>query len=62
MSDVINLNQQRKAKAKAEKEKQAVQNRVKFGQTKQEKLIEKQRKDKEQKLLDGHKLDKKDPK
>lgn len=54
MDKVINLRQQRKAKSRSEKEKKAAENRLAFGQTKQQK----QRKQKEQERiarhLDGH--------
>lgn len=55
MTEVINLQQQRKAKARGEKEKQAAQNRVKFGRTKEEKMLEKQKAERAKKLLEGHK-------
>ena len=57
MSEVINLNQQRKAKGHAEKYKKASQNRVKFGRTKEEKNKEKQSAIRAKKLLEGHKLE-----
>ena len=55
MTEVINLNKKRKAKARSEKEKTAVQNRVKFGRTKEEKQAEKIKAERAEKLLLGHK-------
>jgi len=60
MSDVINLNQMRKAKAKADKEKTAAGNRAKFGRTKGEKKLEETRAEKAKKLLDAHEREKND--
>ena len=55
MTEIINLNQQRKAKARTDKEKKAAQNRVKFGRTKEEKQAEKLKAEKAERLLQGHK-------
>ena len=55
MTEVINLNQTRKASARADKEKTASQNRVKFGRTKSEKQLEKLKAEKAEKHLKGHK-------
>lgn len=52
MSEPTNLNKFRKAKARAEKQQQAVENRVKFGRTKAEKLRDKAAKDKARKTVD----------
>jgi hypothetical protein len=60
MTDIINLNQMRKAKSKAEKDKQATANRAKFGRSKDEIKKEKQQADKAKRLLDGHKREKDD--
>ncbi|MBL7480625.1 DUF4169 family protein [Legionella bononiensis] len=57
MADVINLNKKRKAKIKLEKEKMSSENRIKFGRTKQEKQIEQQDYERNQRHLDGHKLE-----
>ncbi len=54
MTEIINLNKTRKAKARSAKEQQAAQNRVAYGQTKQEKQTKKQEATKASKLLDGH--------
>lgn len=40
MATVINLNKARKQKARADAEKQAAENRVKFGRTKAQKLLD----------------------
>lgn len=58
MVDIINFNKKRKAKIRAEKEKKAVENRIKFGRTKKEKQIEKQTSERDDRQLDGHKLEK----
>ncbi len=60
MVDIINLNKERKAKIRLEKEKKASENRIKFGRTKKEKQIEKQDKERNERHLDGHKLEKKE--
>ncbi len=60
MSEVINLNQKRKAKARTEKEKKASQNRTKFGRTKEEKNLEKRKAMQIEKHLEGHKLNSED--
>jgi len=60
MAEIINLNKKRKTKTLLEKEKKASENRIKFGRTKKEKQIEKQENDRNDRHLDGHKLDKKE--
>lgn len=60
MVDVINLNKKRKIKIRLEKEKKASENRIKFGRTKKEKQIEKQDKERNDRHLEGHKLEKKE--
>lgn len=62
MVEVINLNKKRKAKIRLEKEKKASENRIKFGKTKKEKLLEKQENDRNERHLNGHKLEEKDKK
>lgn len=52
---VINLNHTRKAKARTEKAKKAAENRVKFGRTKAEKQVEKQKSENAERLLHAHK-------
>jgi len=55
MTEIINLNQTRKAKARADKDKKASENRRKFGRTKQEKQAEKLKSDRDKRHLEGHK-------
>lgn len=62
MVEIINLNKKRKAKIRLEKEKKASENRIKFGRTKKEKLIEKQDKERDEQHLDAHKLEQKEEK
>lgn len=57
MADIINFNKKRKAKMHLEKEKKTSENRIKFGRTKKEKQIEKQDIKRNERHLDGHKLD-----
>jgi len=52
---VINLNKAKKTKAKADAKKQAEQNRIKFGRTKQEKQLEKAKAQLDAKKIDAHK-------
>ncbi len=58
MTDIINLKQQRKARARTDKGRKAVENRRKFGQSKEEKAAEKLRAKRKKKLLDEHKREK----
>lgn len=60
--DVINLNKKRKTKNRLEKEKKASENRIKFGRTKKDKQIEKQDNERNERHLDGHKLEKNEEK
>lgn len=57
MSDIVNLNQLRKAKERKEQEKRATENRAKFGRTKQQVQKEKDDAARAKKHLDGHKRD-----
>jgi hypothetical protein len=57
MTEVINLNQKRKAKARTEKERKAAQNRIKFGRTKQEKNKEQLSAKLAEKHIQGHKME-----
>ena len=54
MTEIINLNQKRKANSRVEKAGQAAQNRVKFGRSKLQKDAEKRELVKSQKHLDAH--------
>ena len=60
MADIINLNKKRKAKIRSEKEKTATENRIKFGRTKKEKQLDKKDIKRNERQLDGHKLEKKE--
>lgn len=57
MAQIINLNKKRKAKKRLEKEKKAVENRINFGRTKQERQIVKQEQERADRRLDGYKLE-----
>ncbi|QJE74764.1 DUF4169 family protein [Aerophototrophica crusticola] len=60
MGEIVNLNRFRKAREKADREQRAIENRAKFGQSK---LANRQREAldrKADKLLDGHRLGKRD--
>lgn len=57
-ADVVNLRLARKAKTRSEKEREAEQNRISFGRTKQEKSLTTALNQKAQKALDQGKLEK----
>jgi len=57
MGDILSLSKARKAKARVVKEQQAVENRIRFGRTKAEKLLENARREKDALLIDAHKKD-----
>jgi hypothetical protein len=57
MAEVINLNRVRKARARAEEVKQAKENRSRFGRNKDLKRREDLEKSRQNKELDGKKLD-----
>lgn len=57
MAEIINLKQRRKAKARVDKEKKAAENRIKFGRTKEEKKAEKQKAERAEQHIKGHKRD-----
>ena len=57
MSQPINLNKVRKARDRAARKVQADENARKFGQSKAEKAAARQRADRTEATLDGHKLD-----
>ncbi|MCJ8510686.1 DUF4169 family protein [Rhizobium lemnae] len=59
-ADIINLKSARKVKARSEKERQAEQNRITFGRTKQEKSLTRALNEKASKQLDQGKLEKND--
>lgn len=54
--EIVNLNKFRKAKEKAEQERQAEENRIKFGRTKAERLIDADEQARRDKLLNDVKL------
>ncbi|MFC7780519.1 DUF4169 family protein [Legionella taurinensis] len=58
MADIISLSKKRKAKARSQKEKKASENRIKFGRTKSEKKLDTLEKERHERQLDGHKLEK----
>ncbi|NDF12500.1 MAG: DUF4169 family protein [Proteobacteria bacterium] len=58
MAEIVNLNKRRKAKAKADKEQRSVENRAKYGRTKQEKALAKSNADKAKKHIDAHRREK----
>lgn len=55
MTEIINLNKNRKAKARTDKEKKAAENRIKFGRTKEEKNAQKLKAERLERHLKGHK-------
>ena len=57
MSNVVNLNRFRKKKERAEDERRAAENREKFGRTKAEKEKDASSLEKQERHVDGHKLD-----
>jgi hypothetical protein len=56
-AEVVNLRQFRKTKARSEKERQAEQNRITFGRTKDEKRLTRALNDKAEKSLDQGRLE-----
>ncbi len=56
MADIINLRTARKRKKREENKTQAEHNRIKYGQSKHEKTLNKKQDDLENLKLDGHKL------
>lgn len=56
MTKIVNLNKKRKAKKKEDKEKTAVENRIKYGRTKEEKKLAEAAADIDERKLDGHEL------
>lgn len=59
-AEIVNLRMVRKAKARSEKERQAEQNRLSSGRTKQEKSLTSALNEKAAKALDQGRLEKKD--
>jgi hypothetical protein len=56
-ADIVNLKQFRKRQARSDKEKQAEQNRISFGRSKNEKLLTTKLNDKARKELDAGHID-----
>jgi hypothetical protein len=54
MGELINLRRARKSKLRTEKDAKALENRIKFGQTRLEKNQQAARIERESKALDGH--------
>jgi hypothetical protein len=57
MSDVVNLNRFKKRTEKESAAKQADANRARFGRTKSERALEKDKSERARALLDQHRLD-----
>ncbi len=57
MADIVNLNRFRKAKLRADEKRQAAENRIAFGRTKAEKDQTKAENKRENRAIDGAKLD-----
>ena len=57
MVDIINLRRARKDKARREHEREAEANRLRFGRTKAQKLLDKQAKERESRAGEDKKLD-----
>jgi hypothetical protein len=57
MGEIVNLNQFRKARAKAESGRKAAENRVRHGQTKEERLRQSRERELRQRELEGKRVD-----
>lgn len=57
MNDIVNLRRARKHKARALAEREAAENRIQYGRTKNEKKQTKALNDAAQRKIDGHKRD-----
>lgn len=57
MGDIVNLRRARKQKVRAEHSKSAEANRIKFGRTKAEKVLDKFETEVERRKLDGKRLE-----
>lgn len=60
MAEVVNLRKARKAKARADKDAQAAENRIKFGRSKTERVMDEVRERLAQRQLEAHRLEKSD--
>lgn len=54
MGELVNLNRARKSKARTEKAQVAAENRVRFGRTKAEKLLEAKESERAGRAIDQH--------
>lgn len=59
-AEIVNLRQFKKKQARSDKEKQAEQNRISFGRTKQEKQLTKALNEKAERAHDQGRIDKND--
>jgi hypothetical protein len=57
MGDVVNLKRFKKRAERQQSEKQAEANRARFGRTKSERIVDQQRTDRANDLLDQHRID-----
>jgi Domain of unknown function (DUF4169) len=57
MGDVVNLKRFKKRAERHQSEQQAQANRTRFGRTKSERILDKQRTDRADDLLDQHRID-----
>jgi hypothetical protein len=57
MGDVVNLKRFKKRTERHQSEQQAEANRTRFGRTKSERILDEQRADRANKLLDQHRID-----
>jgi hypothetical protein len=57
MGDLVNLKRFKKRTERQQSEQQAEANRTRFGRTKSERLLDEQRADRANKLLDQHRID-----
>ena len=56
-TEIVNLNKARKARAKAQAGREAAENRVRFGRTKAERLLDTAREDKARRELEARRRD-----
>jgi hypothetical protein len=57
MGDVVNLKRFKKRTERHQSEQQAEANRTRFGRTKSERILDEERADRANKLLDQHRID-----
>jgi hypothetical protein len=61
VSDIVNLNKARKAKARADALAKAAENRIKFGRPKSQTELERKRREKAARELEGNRRDPEKP-